>query len=72
MAYTTEQYTALKNAIATGTTSVSYGDKTVSYRSISEMKEILRMMEEELFPQRVPRRRRYASISRGYFEPKKR
>ena len=66
MSYTLEQYHALKSAIVTGTHSVTYGDKSVTYRSIAEMKEALRLMEEELFPERVRRRRRYASIGRGY------
>lgn len=71
MEYTIEQYETLKAAVASGVTSVNYGDKTVSYRSLTEMKEILRMMREELFPEAIPRRRRYASVDRGYF-PKKR
>lgn len=66
MSFTQEQYEALKAAIVSGTQSVTYGDKTVSYRSLAEMKEALRMIEAELFPERVPRRRRLASISRGY------
>ncbi|MDR2805835.1 MAG: hypothetical protein LBB85_09415 [Dysgonamonadaceae bacterium] len=67
MAYTTQQYEALKKAIVAGVHSVSYGDKTVSYRSLDEMKETLRMIEAELFPERTPRRRRLACIDRGYF-----
>lgn len=70
MTYTKEQYKTLKDAIATGTTSVSYGDKTVNYRSLAEMKQILRMMEAELFPERVPRRRRVAEVDRGFFRKK--
>lgn len=48
--YTLEQYNSLKAAIATGSQTVKYGDKTVEYRSLSEMTQILRMMETELFP----------------------
>ncbi len=59
MAYTIEQYEALKAAIATGTQSVSYGDKTVSYRSMDDMEKILRRMEADLFPERVPDARHY-------------
>lgn len=70
MGYTIAQYETLKKAIANGVQSVTYGDKTVNYRSIAEMKDVLRMMEKELFPERVPRRRRLASIDRGYY-PKK-
>ena len=65
--YSLEDYQALKKSIAKGVHSVAYGDKTVTYRSLSEMKELLRMMENELFPERTPRRRRFASVDRGYF-----
>ena len=68
MAYTLEDYDKLKKAIVNGVQSVNYGDKSVSYRSLAEMKEALRIMESELFPERVPRRRRFASIDRGYFK----
>jgi hypothetical protein len=67
MEYTVEQYEKLKSAIVAGVHSVSYGDKTVTYRSLNEMKEALRMMEEELFPERVSRRRGVVCFDRGYF-----
>lgn len=67
MPFTHEQYAALKEAIASGATTITYGDKTVSYRSLSEMKELVRMIEDELFPERRPRRRRLAEVDRGYF-----
>jgi hypothetical protein len=67
MAYTIEQYETLKRAIVNGVQSVTYGDKTVSYRSIADMKEALRIMEGELFPERVPRHRRLVSFDRGFF-----
>lgn len=67
MSFTLEQYQALKDAIISGATTVTYGDKTVSYRSLSEMKELVRMAEDELFPERRPRRRRLAEVDRGYF-----
>lgn len=70
MAYTIEQYEATKKAYANGVASVTYGDKTVSYRSLDEMERIIKRMEAELFPERVPRRRRYASVGRGYFGKK--
>lgn len=46
--YTTEQYQALKAAIATGSRMVKYADKTVEYRSLEEMMQILKAMEQEL------------------------
>jgi hypothetical protein len=69
MAYTIEQYGALKKAIASGSHSVSYGDKTVTYRSLAEMNSILRLIEDELFPERRQRQRqrRLACIDRGYY-----
>lgn len=67
MPFSQEQYDALKEAIASGATTITYGDKTVSYRSLAEMKELVRMIDAELFPERQPRRRRLAEIDRGYF-----
>lgn len=71
MNFTIEQYEALKEAIVSGATTVTYGDKTVSYRSLAEMKEILGMIEDELFPERRKRHRRIAEVDRGYFPPKR-
>lgn len=67
MPFSIEQYEALKEAIVSGATTITYGDKTVSYRSLAEMKELVRMIESELFPERQLRRRRLAEIDRGYF-----
>jgi hypothetical protein len=66
MAYTIEQYEALKKAIVSGVYSVGYGDKSVTYRSISDMKQALQIMESELFPERSPLRRKYVSFDRGF------
>lgn len=67
MGFTIEEYQATRRAYANGISSVSYGDKTVSYRSLAEMERILRKMEAELFPDQKPCRRRLAEIDRGYF-----
>lgn len=48
MAYTIAQRDALKEAIATGATKVRYRDREVDYRSLDEMKRILRDMEAEI------------------------
>lgn len=48
MAYTQAQVDALKAAIASGATSVGHGDKRVTYGSLSQMLEALRIMEAEL------------------------
>jgi hypothetical protein len=66
MFYTHEQYEATKKAYANGLKSVSYGDKKAEYRSLDEMERIIKRMEADLYPERVPRRRRFAEIGRGY------
>lgn len=43
-----EKYRALKDALASGTREVWYGDKRIAYRDYAEMKAILRDMEDEL------------------------
>ncbi len=50
MSYTLPEYYALKAAIASGTQSVTYGDKSVTYRPLDEMIQVLNLMETELFP----------------------
>ena len=48
MTYTTTQLEALKRALATGERRVSFGDKTVEYRSIEELQAAIRTVEAEL------------------------
>lgn len=48
MTYTTTQLDALKKALATGERRVSFGDKTVEYRSVEELREAIRTVEAEL------------------------
>ena len=58
MAYTTEQLAALQAALARGERRVTFGDKSVEYRSIEELLEAIREVERELFEQseiRAPR-----------------
>lgn len=57
MAYTQAQRDALAVAIASGATSVSYQGKSVTYRSLEEMRTILMLMDQELSGK--PVRRRY-------------
>ena len=38
MAYTEDQLTALETALAKGEKRVTFGDKTVEYRSVEELK----------------------------------
>lgn len=65
MAYTTEQMTALQDAIAQGVLSVEYSDKKVTYRSLDEMRTILADMKKELGASNHGRR--YAAHSKGIY-----
>jgi hypothetical protein len=68
MAYTKDDLAALKKALASGVKRVTYGDKTVEYRSFSEMKQVIGQIEEEVTPESVMRcRRKLAAVDRGYF-----
>ncbi len=53
--YTQAQYDAIKAAIASGVTTVSYQGKTVTYRDFTEMLTILSMIEAELSGVKVKR-----------------
>lgn len=53
MTVTATEIATLRKAINSGATRVSYGDKSVEYRSLTEMKETLAAMERE-----------YASVTR--------
>ena len=48
MTYTTTQLEALKRALATGERRVSFGDKTVEYRSVEELQAAIRTVEAEV------------------------
>jgi len=48
MAYTETQLEALREALATGTRRVSYGDKTLEYRSVEELQVAIREVEAAL------------------------
>ena len=64
--YTLEQYTILSEAIATGTSKVHYGDKTIDYRSLDEMLRTQKLMYDQLFPcQNNNNGRVYFSTSKG-------
>ncbi len=51
MAYTEDQLTALEAALAKGEKRVTFGDKTVEYRSVEELKEAIRAVERGLSEQ---------------------
>ena len=48
MSYTRKQLDALKKALATGERRVSFGDKTVEYRSVAELQAAIRSVEAEI------------------------
>lgn len=58
------QYEALCAAIAQGVTTVKYGDKEITYRSLSEMERIKKMMATALGIKTAPRRT-YISQTKG-------
>lgn len=51
MAYTEDQLTALEAALAKGEKRVTFGDKTVEYRSVEELKDAIRAVERGLSAQ---------------------
>lgn len=63
--WTQTQYNALCEAIALGATRVNYGDKSVEYRSLAEMKQLKADMEQELGVKKVVKRK-YAEFDRGF------
>lgn len=65
MAYTQTQYESLTAAIAQGVTTVKYGDKEITYRSLTEMKQIKSDMEVALGLKTGGVRRTYISHTKG-------
>lgn len=51
MAYTEDQLTALEAALAKGEKRVTFGDKTIEYRSVEELKDAIRAVERGLAEQ---------------------
>lgn len=66
MAWTQTDVDALKSALKSGTRLVRYADKTIEYRSLQEMRELLRMMEADVADTAGTRvTRSYAKFSKG-------
>lgn len=65
MAFTQTQIDALKAAIASGILTVKHGDTLTTYRSLSEMRTALAMMEAEVNTTTRPRRA-VAQFGRGF------
>ncbi len=51
MAYTHDQLTALESALARGERRVTFGDKTVEYRSVEELRLAMREVRRGLLEQ---------------------
>ena len=68
MSYTTTQLDTLKKALATGERRVSFGDKTVEYRSVEELREAIRTVETELARSAgsTPKRQIRVTTSKGF------
>lgn len=63
MAATSAEILALEKAINAGVTDVSYGDKRATYRSLSEMRQILAQMKSDFVG--LPRVRQLRVISKA-------
>ena len=59
--YTPQQLVDIVNALASGAQRVSYGDKSVEYRSLAELKEIFGKISGDLSG--VVRRRTFRMVS---------
>lgn len=46
--YSNEQLQALKDALARGVTSVNFGERTITYRSVEELKAAISVVEMEM------------------------
>ena len=53
MAYTQADLDALQAALAKGEKRVSFGDKTVEYRSVDELQAAIREVKRDIFEQAV-------------------
>lgn len=65
MSYTSEQLTAISNAIAEGARKVKYADKEVEYFSLDQMRSIRDEMQAELGVAKKTVSRTVAIYSKG-------
>ncbi len=65
MTYSITQLDALKRALATGERRVSFGDKTVEYRSVEELQAAIRTVEAELVRNAGVRPKRQIRVTTG-------
>ena len=67
MGYTTAQLNTLKKALATGERRVSFGDKTVEYRSVAELQAAIRSVEADIARgERTPKRQIRVTTAKGF------
>jgi hypothetical protein len=65
MSYTTQQLEALRKALATGERRVSFGDRTVEYRSVDELKAAIREVESALGREAGAQKTRQIRVTTG-------
>ena len=65
MSYSNEQLLALQKALATGEKRVTFGDKTVEYRSVDEIQAAIREVEASLARAAGARRTRQIRVTTG-------
>ena len=63
MSYSNEQLLALQKALATGEKRVTFGDKTVEYRSVDEIQAAIREVEASLARTAGARRTRQIRVT---------
>lgn len=63
MSYTPAQLKALQKALATGERRVSFGDKTVEYRSVAELQTAIRAVETSIAHSRGARPKRQIRVT---------
>lgn len=67
MGYTNAQLDALKKALATGERRVSFGDKTVEYRSVAELQAAILSVEAEIARgTNTPKRQIRVTTAKGF------
>ena len=67
MSYTQTQLDALKRALATGERRVSFGDRTLEYRSVEELQAAIRTVEAEIARAGgTPRRQIRITTAKGF------
>ena len=67
MAWTQSDVDALKAAIASGrgARSIAFGDQSVTFHSVAEMIDLLRIMQDDVSAAASTPRRRFATFDKG-------